>query len=381
MRRPRFGLVIAIAAVLSALVLPFVVSSPANAVSSGCLNGGGGTVNGSPGAAVTGAEIGEYPAQPSAQSTLKVACTFTSSATSGTYTIHDFDRVGYHQGAARKIGVAVTYAAAATQITVNSATAVGVFVNHGISGPGIPGGAFIKAVAANSPVAGQSKFTLNVATTGPSGALPQNVLVDNGNSRLAKDATYLAPYTTLTSATANFLAADATHSISGTGLADDTTITATGLTTTSITLSAPTSASAAIGAGSNGVAVTSFVGPGATCTATPALCTLHLASNTYVPGNGTLVVATSATTNLATAAKLSYTGKAAAPNTTDLTGVKFVSGSGTLATGGNVNVVGQVSLRATDITTSTRSVHDAPSRATPRRSPRRRPSSRLTTSA
>src|SRR4051812_44817410 len=98
MRRPRFGLVIAIAAVLSALVLPFVVSSPANAVSSGCLNGGGGTVNGSPGAAVTGAEIGEYPAQPSAQSTLKVACTFTSSATSGTYTIHDFDRVGYHQG-------------------------------------------------------------------------------------------------------------------------------------------------------------------------------------------------------------------------------------------------------------------------------------------
>jgi hypothetical protein len=351
MRRRRFGLDLAIAVVAAVVAIP-LFAVPAVAVVSGCVSSGSpGTVGVGPGSLVPGAQIGEFPAQPASQSALKIACTFTSAAASPVYTIHDFKNAGYHQGEARKLLLGATFIAGSSTVVVSSINAVNGFVNHGISGTGIAPRAVITAVALNSPAAGKSTFTLNLKNTGASGAAGSPLLVDNGTARAITDALFLAPFTDLTSATAHFVggvapATDAGHSISGTGLSDSGTIAAV-TSATKITLSTAPQATTTIAAASGGVNVTTFTGLPAN--------TIHLASNTYVPGSGSITVHTSATTTGATAAVLSFTGKS---GTTDLTGVKLVSGTGTLTSGGNVNVVPTAVIRAADITTSARSVED-----------------------
>src|SRR4051812_43235251 len=124
-----------------ALAMVAIPAAPAGAVVSGCTP----TANGS-GAAVPGSEIGEYPATPSGQSFLKVACTFTASALSAKFTLHDFQNAFYHQGEARNVVTASSTAVGGSNVTLTAASSstIGGLVNHVISGQGVPKRAFVK---------------------------------------------------------------------------------------------------------------------------------------------------------------------------------------------------------------------------------------------
>jgi hypothetical protein len=219
-------------AIASALALPLIGVKPAEAVPAG---------NGCNASGVPAALISWYPAQPAAQSALKVACTFNNntgtSQVSASFTIHDMNQALWHNAAARTVTTSGVTASGATTIQLSTASngIAGLPVsptqmNRVISGTGI-------AVRTNvdSMTAG-GLLTLNRATTAsiPSGTA---LKIENGTARTILDGAGVATTTLTSPADANFTAADVGCSVSGTGIPANTTITAVGSATTA-TLSA-----------------------------------------------------------------------------------------------------------------------------------------------
>jgi hypothetical protein len=194
----------------------------------------------------SGAGMGHYPAWPGSQSYMRVACIFnhsdggTGDQTSATFTIHDFANAVYHNGAARTVTVAAAPAPVAGSFTVTDCTSATGFVNRELSGTGVPARAFVKSISGACLVT-VSDATF-VATVGAS------YTIDNAATRTVTNAT-LTPGTPagtctttpdqITSATANFTAADTGLSVTGTNIPDGSTITFVNATTVNVSTCPP----------------------------------------------------------------------------------------------------------------------------------------------
>ncbi len=201
-------------------------------------------------APVNACTTSEYAALPASQSELKIACTLTTaSATVGQYNkIEDFSAgVGaagraeavWHVGAARTVTTSAATAPNGTVITAATGHFSNADLNNGISGPGIPARAFIKAITPTTA-------TLNIPSTAgvASGA---NLLLENSDGRTFVDAAFPGG-TTITSATGHFCKSglagcgtksDIGRNIGGTRIQHGATITAvTNVTTATMSLAA-----------------------------------------------------------------------------------------------------------------------------------------------
>jgi hypothetical protein len=238
------------AALATALAAPLLGVGPASAT-------GTPAVNGCKNSSVAGAEIGQYPAQPAAQSTLRVACTFNNntgtSIVSAMFHINDFPNAQYHNGAARTVTNSALMASGATSFTAASCQGMTAYINRGITTAtgtaGIPVRTFIKSVS------GACLVTLSNATTAliASGTSFKIDNVDGPRSRV--DVISTSGSTTITSLTANFqTSSDVGLSVGGTEFEPGTTIASVTNPTTAI-LSIPAIATNATGA------TTSFGGP------------------------------------------------------------------------------------------------------------------------
>ena len=98
MHRPKFGSVLAAAAVAMAAVVPIFVASPAGAANQ--------------------CTAGEFPSSFAAQSGLKVACHTDAGTTANHIDVHDAPNVEYHHGAARNVSLV----GSPSSFTANSAT-------------------------------------------------------------------------------------------------------------------------------------------------------------------------------------------------------------------------------------------------------------------
>src|SRR5918993_1912272 len=190
-------------------------------------------------AAVTpGAVLAWYPAQPASQSALELACVFRNDTgnnkTSGSFTVHDQQFATYHNGSARRIAVNAAAAGATTLTAQASFTGTGLasWVNRSISGPGIAPRSFVESI--NDAT---STLTLNLPTTGAVAAGDVVVVENAPGARTVADGLNPAA-TTITSATANFTAADVGNSIGGTGIPSNTVISAV-VNATTVTISKP----------------------------------------------------------------------------------------------------------------------------------------------
>jgi len=221
------------------------------------------------------------PAASGNSSGLIVACTFDSTGTSSALSITDYDDAVWHYGAARNVNVTVqrtgspgttagkltiksrptnnTAAASCanspagqTGIPAGNLAITAADVNHSIEfatstathgGIFIAPGTFIKAVAAAACAACAQTTTVTLskatlaggplcpASPGPATGACTNsvgaqVLVSNDDNRTVTDGTTTAGTGTVTSATANFRAADIGKQISGGDLPDGATISA-----------------------------------------------------------------------------------------------------------------------------------------------------------
>jgi hypothetical protein len=246
MHRLKFGSIIGAIALAAGLMA--MAASPAGAIASGCTpTATGGTVGAGAAAAVPGAEIGQWPANASSQSFLRIACTFTTAQSSSKYTIHDFADAFYHQGEARNVVTASGTAVGSSTITLTAASSSTItgFVNHGIAGQGVPKRAFITAVNNTT-----HQLTLNtpvvtaVAGDPTTGAIPAaaTLSIDNGTSRSVNDGVTTNLSKNVTSNKSHFvnatvaLGGDVGASITGTNIPDGATI-ATVTSATAIVLS------------------------------------------------------------------------------------------------------------------------------------------------
>ena len=101
-------------------------------------------VGGCKGTTTAGAEMGMYPAQPGAQSGLRVACRFDTAAGESVapvaFTVHDFDVAKFHNGSARTVSTTGAIASGATTFTVASFAGTAGWVNRPITTVGaVPG--------------------------------------------------------------------------------------------------------------------------------------------------------------------------------------------------------------------------------------------------
>ncbi|MCU1353521.1 MAG: hypothetical protein JWM05_2730 [Acidimicrobiales bacterium] len=174
------------------------------------------------GAYTSACKISELPALQASQSAGNFTCKFTQAAgsaneVSSKFSFHDFADVTYHQGSARPVKVSSAAASGATVLTAATGHFNATYdVNHPISGLGIAPYTFVKAVTATT-------VTLNKPTNA---AIPVNtvLLFENTNTRAVTDAVNGNATTALTSASANFNAADAGKSIRGANIKPGTTV-------------------------------------------------------------------------------------------------------------------------------------------------------------
>jgi hypothetical protein len=162
--------------------------------------------------------MGHYPAWPGSQSYLRIACIFNHSTggsgdfVSSTFTIHDFSNTVYHNGAARTVAAS---GGGGLTITTADCRGMAAWVNRGITGTNVLPRTFVTSVTGGCAPGG----TLNLSTA-LSGAPAGNYLVENSNTRAVTDATVDAAAPNITSATANFTAADNGLSVSATFIDD-----------------------------------------------------------------------------------------------------------------------------------------------------------------
>ena len=239
-----------IAAAAAALLAVPLIAAPAEAaaIPSTCR-----------GQTLAGAGIDWFPASPGAQSALQVSCRFDASTgtsqVANSLTIHDAAVAQYHNGAARSVtGNASPIAAGATTFTITNCVGLTGYVNRPISRIPVPNPpavdtvqlpprAFVKSISAGCVVT-LSEPTLLTPPVPP--ALPGTPVavpggtqfkIDNAIARSVDDAVTYGT-TTITSATANFTAADVGLSVDG-AVAPGSTI-ATVVNSTTATLSSPT---------------------------------------------------------------------------------------------------------------------------------------------
>ena len=182
----------------------------------------------------------EFPAIQASQSAVRTSGLFNNSATpssnqvSSNFTLHDFQNAAYHQGSARKVTLTAATPIGGTVLTASAGNFTIADVNHPVSAlsgtntPVVPARAFIASQTATTA-------TMNVAAAVaiPIGTV---VLIDNDTARTVKDAVFNGT-STVTSATARFLAADVGKTISATNIGEYKTITAVA-SLTSATMSA-----------------------------------------------------------------------------------------------------------------------------------------------
>ena len=231
--------------VAAAMALPLIGVEPAQAApaTNGCKN-----------SSVPGAEIGHYPAQPSSQSSLRISCTFNNntgtSIVSSKFRIQDFPHAQYHNGAARIIQSTATILSGATSFTAANCQGMTAYVNRGITTVGgvvgIPARTFVKSISGACLVTLSNATTANIASS-------VQLKVDNVNGpRSRTDVVFTSGSTTITSATANFLASDVGLSVGATEAVPGSTIASvTNATTADLNIAA---------SASSGAATTSFGG-------------------------------------------------------------------------------------------------------------------------
>jgi hypothetical protein len=223
--------------VATVLAAPLVGSSPASAAPApdGCKN-----------SSVAGAELGHYPAQPAAQSALRVSCSFNNntgtSMVAAKFHINDMANVQYHNGAARTVTATAAVGLGATTFTVSNCQGITGYVNRGITAVGvlgIPARTFVKSIS------GACLVTLSNPTTVAMAGTPSFKIDNVDGPRSVVNGTTTNASTTITSPTANFVAAtDVGLSVTGTEIVLGTTI--TGVTNaTTATISIPATATTA----------------------------------------------------------------------------------------------------------------------------------------
>jgi hypothetical protein len=173
-----------------------------------------------------GGQISHYPAWDGSQSQLRLACVFKSETGSSqvtpNFTIHDFNNVIYHNGAARSVTEAgAGIASGVNTFTVTDCTSIGAYVNRSITtADNAPGLAARTTVLS---VGGGCTITLNKNTNA---AMPagQVFKIENSIVRSINDGVTVVGTNLNSPAQANFTAADVGLSVSGTNIPGGTTI-------------------------------------------------------------------------------------------------------------------------------------------------------------
>lgn len=201
MHRPRFGSILAAAALATAAVVP-LFAAPA-----GAANTCGG---------------GEFPSTFAAQSGLKVTCSSDAGTQINHIEIHDADNAAWHHGAARAqslapaSGNAITLGSTTLHFATNAITSADVrrpiSAFNSAKASMLAGGTFIKSIT-NSTTAVLSQKAL---LTGGTASAPVSSKIEYTNDRVINDAVCSAASTTVTSATAVFSSTvDTNKSVSG----------------------------------------------------------------------------------------------------------------------------------------------------------------------
>src|SRR5262245_53585251 len=182
MHRPRFGLILAAVALMTAGSIPLFASAA--------------------GAAACGAPGGEFPMTPGAQSGWKIACNTAAAQKVDNDVIADSGAAYWHKGAART--AAVTLVNGTATVTIPGLQAAD--VRRPISGGCLKGGTFIKSVAGTTATLSQTKPA--------SGCAAATVTIEHTNARVLVDASCTVAGV-VTSASAVFSAADVGRSVTG----------------------------------------------------------------------------------------------------------------------------------------------------------------------
>jgi len=226
MHRPKFGSVLAAAAIAMAAVVPMLVASPAGAADV--------------------CTAGQFPATNAAQSGLKVSCHTDATSTATRIEIHDAPNIVWHHGAAHNVSLV----GSPSSFTINTKTlkfASGTIKNTDVRRPinafctktgnsctsavakdsVFSGGTFITSVLpVNCTVACTSAtISQNAKITGGTSGLPIIGVIDQTTSRYLDDVTCGAASSTITSVSAKWAATDVNKSVSGGPLDDGTFIT------------------------------------------------------------------------------------------------------------------------------------------------------------
>ena len=219
MQRPRFGSILAAAALATAAVIPLFAG---------------------PAGATTSCDAGEFPATFAAQSGLKIDCHTDAGVIANNLQVHDADNAQWHHVAARNATLAPKSPTKAT--TAGNATIhflAGAIQTRDIRRPinafstaktsVFKGGTFITSVA---PV--NCTTTCTSATISQTAALTEasvTAKIEMTTNRSLSDAVCTAGTSTMTSASAKWVAGDVGKSVSGGPFASGTYITAISGTT------------------------------------------------------------------------------------------------------------------------------------------------------
>jgi len=190
----------------------------------------------SPAGAATGCTAGMFPATFAAQSGVKVACHTDAGTNTNHIDIHEGDNVVYHHGAAHNVNLGP---ASGNAVTAGSATikfAAGTIKPADLRRPissfnaakatVLAGGSFIRSLApaACTTACTSAVLSQKATVTGGTSAAPLLATIEQTNNRFLDDVTCGAATSTLTSATAGFVATDVGKSVSGGPFADGTRI-------------------------------------------------------------------------------------------------------------------------------------------------------------
>ena len=218
---PRKRSLVGLVAAAFALAAVGFASPAGAAVSNACASPGG---------------ISQFPNAPAGQSSLQVSCTFTTATAIADpfFKVEDSAQAQWHFGAGRQVTGNTTSGSAT--ITLTSGSFFATDVNHGISGfsataslnggtgataltnSALPATAFIKSVT-NATTA-----VLDIAATAT--GTGKKWTIENSDSRIVSDGVTTSGSGTVTSATANFTAADVGRTITGTNMKHGAKITA-----------------------------------------------------------------------------------------------------------------------------------------------------------
>jgi len=200
-----------------------------------------GLVGGPASATVNSCGMSQFPAKVYSMSSLKVACT-AATASASAIAIHDFSNAVWQTGSARVITATTTNGSAVVNAPAGAfSTAAGVAgdLNRGVSGSSIPP----QNDATNSPapfIKQVNSATQVVLSKAANATGTISLTIVNSTGRSVYDVAFTNGNTTLTSATANFTAADVGEFVYATGIRPGTKIASRTNATTVVLTQAPT---------------------------------------------------------------------------------------------------------------------------------------------